>query len=60
MKGFNQLKDHHRSRILRELDRVPGSLMKPGKISLTLIFNCGTNGTVQTIKVQKSIEDEER
>ena len=44
-------------RIKRELESLPVVL---GKVTLTLEFNCGTGGTLGSLKVKKYSEDEIR
>ena len=44
-------------RVMREFSVLP---VTQGKVSLTFEMNCGTGGTINSMKVKRYIEDEER
>lgn len=54
MTGFP---DHYRQRVLKELDALP---LAQGKATLTIEVNCGTGGTVSSMKVKTITEFEVR
>jgi len=51
------LPEKYMKRVLAELSCLPHV---QGKVSLTVEINCGTGGTVSSMKVKRFSEDEER
>jgi hypothetical protein len=51
------LPDHYRKRVLKELDALP---LAQGKATLTIEVNCGTGGSISSMKVKTITECEVR
>lgn len=54
---MNTLPEKYIKRVLREFSTVP---VLQGKIVLTFEINCGTGGVINSFKIKRFIEDDER
>lgn len=57
MSDATSLPDRFMKRVLREMAAIP---KMQGKLILTFEISCGTGGTINTFKVKRFTEDEER
>lgn len=54
---MNGLPAQYRARVLKELDALP---LVQGKATLTIEINCGTGGSISSMKVKTITESEVR
>lgn len=54
---MSTLPERFLKRVVDEFSRIP---KVQGKVSFTFEVNCGTGGTINTMKVKRYYEDEER
>lgn len=54
---MTSLPEKYQKRVARELANLP---VAQGKVCLTFEINCGTGGIVNSMKVKRYTEDEER